>query len=260
MKPKISIIATLVLALALSVEAKEKPSNTGQIEFDLLVVQLPEDTAMPLVSQLRDSQQSAKATDRILELITANQAILVAWPVLTTFSGQRAVVEQLEEFRYATQYTPGERAKTTEQTQPVSAAPSAPVVPVDPRDAPPDAPKPGKIKTVVSEFDVVPASFETRNLGVTLEVEPVITNDGRSVSISLLPQHISLLEMRRIEIEDKSSGKKTVAEQPRIQTNKVTTSLTVNDGDYTLLGTFKLPKPEGTIELFILHTQIKKLQ
>jgi len=217
--------------------ASAGPSN---LEIELLVVQVPQALALPLIPKLSDRAQSESAVDEIHALIANNQARLIAWPVVKTKSGQRAVFEQVEEFRYATDYDPAERVTKTDS-------------------ASKDLQKKSKATTtIVKEVDAIPVGFETRNVGVTLEVEP-LTVDGIIIDLSLVPQHNLLLSMRRVEIEDKASGRKVIVEQPIFHTNKVTTSLSVRNGDYTLLGTFKMPKPEGYIELFILHTRIKTL-
>jgi hypothetical protein len=49
-------------------------------------------------------------------------------------------------------------------------------------------------------------------------------------------------------------------EQPEFVSHKVTTSLSVQDGDYTLLGVFNVPDMPGEVELFILHTRIKRIE
>jgi len=244
--------------LQTNLRGQEDSPNRSLVEFDFLVVQMPQSAAISLIPQLRDNKRSENAVARILDLVASNKATLIGWPVVAIFSGQRAVAEQLEEFRYATEYKGAERVRTIERYPKDSGTPGAPVVPVNPVDAPPKAPEPEKTTSVHREFDAVPTSFETRNIGVSLEIEPVVGPDGRTIELSLVPRHVSLFEMRRVEIEDKGSGRKTVVEQPEFHTNVVTTSIRVQDGDYTLLGTFKVQKPQGYMELFILHTQIKK--
>lgn len=218
-----SFISSLCAVFALnspSQEHAEMPSP-ALVEFDFMVVQMPEKLALPLVPQLRDDKRSEKAVAEILDLVAANKAKLVGWPIVATKHGQRAVVEQVEEFRYVTEYDPAKKEKRIENYPKDSETPGAPIVPVDPKDAAPAEEKPERIRTIYSESNGIPRSFETRNVGVTLEIEPVIHPDGRAIDVSLVPQHISLLEMRRIEIEDKTSGKKTVVEQPVFLTNKL---------------------------------------
>ena len=64
--------------------------------------------------------------------------------------------------------------------------------------------------------------------------------------------------MRKASISREGSKEKTIVEQPEFLTNRVTTSFEVVDGEYTLLGIFKVNDPPRTVELFILHTQLQK--
>jgi hypothetical protein len=259
MKSSLSVIcfATLGLLLPAKSSGEPFPQKGPSIEFDLLVVRIPEAVAVPLIPQLRDRQRSAKATEEILELVSRKKATLVGWPIIATKSGVRAVAEQIEEFRYATEYSGSERIRTTEGRSSEANNPDAPAAPANAQNSAVSSSDPRKIIPVLKEVDAVPCAFETRNIGVTLEIEAVVRDDGKTIDISLFPQHVTLLEMRRVEIEDQKSGRKTVVQQPQFLTNKISTVMDVQNGDYTLLGTFTLKKPEGTIELFILHTQVK---
>jgi hypothetical protein len=75
---------------------------------------------------------------------------LLAAPRVTTRSGQRAVIEMIREFRYATEYEHDEKAGTYS-----------------------------------------PTAFETRNIGVTLEVEPVAQPE-EVIDLKLVPQLVRL--------------------------------------------------------------------
>ena len=89
---------------------------------------------------------------------------LLSAPRVTTKSGQRAVIEIVREFRYPTQFT----------------APQVPSI------------TGGGSGTGTVSISVVtpttPNAFETRNTGVTLEVEPVVGPDGVTIDLNLVPQ------------------------------------------------------------------------
>src|SRR5437773_3990256 len=89
---------------------------------------------------------------------------LLSAPRVTTKSGQRAIIEVVREFRYPRTYTqpqvPSIGTTTTSGSQ---------VVPV-----------------VVTP--TTPQDWETRNTGVTLEVEPVVGGDATTIDLNLVPQ------------------------------------------------------------------------
>src|SRR6266498_27695 len=88
---------------------------------------------------------------------------LLSAPMVTTKSGQRAIIEIVREFRYPTTFTP-------------------PQVP----NVQPNSQGGGNVPIVVTP--TTPQTFETRNTGVTLEVEPVVGPDGVTIDLNLVPQ------------------------------------------------------------------------
>src|SRR5205823_3738721 len=93
---------------------------------------------------------------------------LLSAPSVTTKSGQRAIVEVVREFRFPATYTQPQvpSISSTTGTTVIGGATSVPVV-VTP---------------------TTPATWETRNTGVTLEVEPVVGGDGQTIDLNLIPQ------------------------------------------------------------------------
>jgi hypothetical protein len=256
----LAIAAALALAGCNKLTPTPPMQTTNEIEMDLLVVQLPQTLALPLIAELRDRTRAARAAEELLKLVAKDQATLLAWPFLATGAGQRAVAEQVDEFRYATKYDAPGTATVTETHGADPGVPDPPVVPIDPATSPPAVPVSAGTKTKVSVIEGVPTDFETRNLGVTFEVEPTLRPDGRTIDLSLVPQHVRLRGMKKVEIEEKSSGKKVVVEQPEIVNHKITTNISVQDGDYTLLGVFKLDDFPDQMELFVLHTRLKRVE
>jgi hypothetical protein len=275
---RITVVLSLVVLLtSCNVEQPMRWQTTNQVEFDLLVVQMPEATAVPLIPELRDKKRSAKASEMVIKLIKENKATLIGWPVLATKSGQRAVVEQIDEFRYATEYDPPGRTMVTKtvpgegnslpptknnppqiestvETVAGSLTATSLATPVPPDES-------AKVnETITSISEGIPTAFETRNIGVMLEIEPVVGPDGRTIDLNLVPQHVRFLGMRKAQIETADGKNKSVVEQPEFLTNKVTTSVQVEDGEHTLLGVFKVNEPPGTVEFFILHSRLKRIE
>lgn len=91
-------------------------------------------------------------------MITSKKATLVAWPMLTTRSGERAVTEQAVEIRYPTEF--GEYA--IRQELPVQ---------VQQRKLANEVESKGNVG--------VPNAWDTREAGVKLEVDPSSHPTGR---------------------------------------------------------------------------------
>lgn len=130
---------------------------------------------------------------RVLELAKAGKARLEILEGLTTKSGQRAVIESIDEVRYPVEFNPPATAKGI----------------------------------------AMPTAWETRNVGDTFELEPVIGPDGRTCDINLVPQHVHLAEFRDLP---EMAGALLVS-QPVFNTQKITTSTAVTEGESHYLGT-----------------------
>jgi general secretion pathway protein D len=156
---------------------------------------------------------------------------LLSAPRVTTKSGQRAVIEIVREFRYPTQFDPPKIPESVGSTG--IQAGGATTVPVTP---------------------TTPTGFETRNTGVTLEVEPVVGPDGVTIDLNLVPQVVefegfinygspifapssSFLDPILGLISTQSSIiTPNVINQPIFNSRKVTTSVSVWDGQTVVLG------------------------
>jgi general secretion pathway protein D len=159
---------------------------------------------------------------------------LLSAPRVTTKSGQRAVIEIVREFRYATQFSPPQVPTFSGGGSGTTVAPAV-VTPT------------------------TPTAFETRNTGVTLEVEPVVGPDGVTIDLNLVPQVVefegfinygspifavsppvtsfnpitgitTLLSSPNVLLTE------NVINQPIFSTRKVTTSVSVYDGSTVVLG------------------------
>ncbi|PYL03275.1 MAG: type II and III secretion system protein [Verrucomicrobia bacterium] len=158
---------------------------------------------------------------------------LLSAPRVTTKSGQRAVIEIVREFRYPTQFQPPQIPQTVGNTGTGVAAGST-SVPITP---------------------TTPTAFETRNTGVTLEVEPVIGPDGVTIDLNLVPQVVEfegfinygspIFASSSSFFNSLTGGLVTsppslltanVINQPIFSTRKVTTSVSVYDGSTVVLG------------------------
>jgi general secretion pathway protein D len=159
---------------------------------------------------------------------------LLSAPKVTTKSGQRALIEVVREFRYPTTFTPPQVPSITGGGGSVGSVTISVVTPTTPQ------------------------TFETRNTGVTLEVEPVVGPDGQTIDLNLVPQvvefegfinygspifginpnggttvgtgGVTLFSPTQILLTE------NVINQPVFSTRKVTTNVTVWDGQTVVLG------------------------
>ena len=153
---------------------------------------------------------------------------LLSAPSVTTKSGQRAIVEVIRELRYPRTYTqPQVPSISSTSTTLVGGVVPVVVTPTTPQD------------------------WETRNTGVTLEVEPVVGGDNTTIDLNLVPQVVEFEGFINYGSPINAVGVNTIAgisvsqpvqltpnviNQPVFSTRKVTTSVSVYDGQTVVLG------------------------
>ena len=151
---------------------------------------------------------------------------LLSAPRVTTKSGQRAVIEIVREFRYPTQFTPPQVPNITGGGSGNGTVSISVVTPT------------------------TPTAFETRNTGVTLEVEPVVGPDGVTIDLNLVPQVVEFEgfvnygspifginpSILTNALNSQVLLTQNVINQPIFSTRKVTTSVSVYDGSTVVLG------------------------
>ena len=153
---------------------------------------------------------------------------LLSAPSVTTKSGQRAIIEVVREFRYPRTYTQPQVPSISGSTGIVGGVVPVVVTPTTPQD------------------------WETRNTGVTLEVEPVVGGDATTIDLNLIPQVVEFEGFINYGSPINAVGVQTVGNvistsvpieltpnvinQPVFSTRKVTTSVSVYDGQTVVLG------------------------
>ncbi|HEX9615199.1 MAG TPA: type II and III secretion system protein, partial [Bacteroidota bacterium] len=151
---------------------------------------------------------------------------LVSAPKVTTKSGQRATIQIVREFRYPTEY-----------------------------DLPQVTQTPGSIYTPATP--TTPTSFETKPVGITLEVEPTVGPDGYTIDLILSPRVVefdgfinygspintvvTLVPSVAVPFIFPSVSAPFVVTQniinkPVFSTREVTTEVTVYDGQTVVIG------------------------
>ena len=241
MKLLLRIFALLLWETPLLLAQQEHPglSNTN-IFVEMQIVAIPRDIAMPLVRDLMEKEKIEAACLRIQDLLDKKTAKLIGWPMVTTQSGERAVIESIGEFRFASEYLPGVIDFYSSNEKGVVTK------------------LPANIEH--TQFNGTPSAFETRNTGVTLEVVPTLSVDESTVTMLIVPQHIVLKGLTKSTVEKEKTHEKIVVEQPQFATMKVYTKLVLKAGGRILIGVYPATEYPDHLELFILHVEVRKVQ
>ena len=171
---------------------------------------------------------------------------LLSAPRVTTKSGQRAVIEIVREFRYPTQFEPPQIPQTFNNDNDTFGGNGLlnPLTGVLTGGAPTSGGNTGGFPVTPT----TPTAFETRNTGVTLEVEPVVGPDGVTIDLNLVPQVVEFEGFINYGSPIQSTSTNLLGQpvtnvitpniinQPIFSARKVTTSVSVWDGQTVVLG------------------------
>lgn len=246
--------AALLASAAAQQDLGLPPQDAGsppQVRIELLVARLPEARAAGLRAELSDPAKCGAAQDKLLAMIAKKEAELVDWPILTIQSAQTGQAVNVHELRYASEYGNAPFPAPQHADGPANVA-----EPKAPDNAAKDQPA-GAAMRGQTDSSVAPTSFEKRDLGVTLEAEPEVSPDGMTVRLNIAASHVTLLGWTKATAESTKLGKITV-EQPKFQTLKSKTNITIQSGRPVLLGFHKLQEPPKTVELFIVTATVLK--
>jgi hypothetical protein len=201
--------------------------NAPIIRADLLCVSGPEEIIVPLLPELRQPAKVQQAQDKLLALVREGKVKLRSWSETNTQSGTRATAESITEFRYPVEWSyAGDIAIKSADSK-------------------------AEAKTSLgSNLQPVPASIETRNVGTTLDVEPVMGVDGETIQITQMSQAVFAAETLNYYAGENAKGEPTTITEQQFSTVKSNGTIHLKSGERRLLTASK-PK-QKTDEWYLL--------
>ncbi len=182
--------------LQIQVEWIEVDAETAT---DLL---MDENPAQPAVIR---SSNAGPLRQTLQESIDKGKATLVESVMVTARSGNRAKAESIQEYIYPTEY---EEASFLHSEK--------------------------SLGTATKQIAPQARNFETRNVGVTLEVDPVIGSDERIIDLNLAPELVYLTGKESWG-KHEAEGSAVEVLMPSFYTVKTTTQVTLVAGEYLLM-------------------------
>lgn len=215
-------LAVATTALVCAFHPTQTTANSSRLPASLSITE--ETFSLPIAEAdqlLHDVSSDPLRYARLREMLASGKARLERLTVLRTTSGQRAVAESINELRYGAEFRVRETPNATTAAE-KSDKPASEAVPT--------------AKAV--EKPVLPITYETRNVGDTLEVEPVLGPDEITIDLNLVPQSVRY-------VGDHADAGLYPAKTPIFETSKITTSVMVRDGQPYFLGTLNPPFANG---------------
>jgi len=173
----------------------------------------------------------------VVRALSQNKGLdLMAAPTVVTKSGQRASIVAARELRYPTQFTPPQIPQTIRSPRVLLTSVNGVIT------------RSQGLQGAIPITPTTPTSFEKRDVGITLEVEPVISENNRAIDLNLAPSSVEFEGFINYGLPITSSAPSRIFGstntyvipnpilQPIFRTNKVSTSVTVWDGSTVVLG------------------------
>ncbi len=242
-----ALIALGVLPSAAFSDEKAKPKQPAKtpasdasvhqmINVQVEVFSVPRAVASALIFDAPQKAGNDAVIEKLHAMVKEGKAKLVASPAVTTLSGEKAVNESVQDFRYPSEFEPPKFPTT--------------VLP----EANPDA------KKQPSPLYPVPTAFEGQKVGIMLECEAVA--DGRDVvQLNLNFESLEFIRMNKFE-GDRTATEKTSVDQPLFYRKHIQTNVAAKSGLAVFLGSVEpdkeLLKPsEDLVELVFVRSTIK---
>lgn len=188
-----------------------KPERQLFIILEMIEVDHAEFNDWLLSNRMESDATGLRRT--VQEWVGKGRGTLLDTVTLMARSGQRAKIESVDEYTYPTEYDPPEIPNAVT----LSDGATAPVT------------------------GVTPTAYDTRNLGVTLEVDPILNADGNLIDLTFAPEKVELAGFSQWSSEEVDELFKTT--MPTFHLMKTTTQVTVKDGGYVMFGTGRPLKP-----------------
>lgn len=174
-----------------------------------------------LLTELLGGEQSGGAAihGKVMELTKTGASKIVETCMVVCKAGQKAAVKSIREEIYPTEYAPPSLAGS------FGAAPgprTSPLYPTNP-----------KLRS--------PTAFDTRNTGVTLEVEPTLCENDQIIDLRLKPEFVRRLRLETV-MEHKDQWGDSSVRMPIFETWRANASLILQSGKFELVSVIT-PKP-----------------
>jgi hypothetical protein len=189
-----------------------------QVEF----IEMAHESLTKLLLEPRKGANDADLRKQVQKLVDEQKATVVETMLCTGRSGEKSLAESIKEFIYPTEYEPAEIPNEIHTTADGE-----------------------KVKSDGKEYATgpTPTSFETRNLGSTVEIEPTIGGDGKIIDLRLAPDIVYHVG-NETWAEWKGKHGDASVRMPTMYSTRITTAVTLATGQ-PLLAAALSPKGEN---------------
>ncbi|WP_143157550.1 hypothetical protein [Rubritalea squalenifaciens] len=194
-------------AMSLSAQDAEQIQRDPTIHLQFEYIELSQEKLTELTYGAKTSSNDNELRDKLQVMLDAGEATMLETQMLVGLSGARLITQSIKEMIFPTEYDPAWMLNLT-----------------DPKKMLEDTDEP-------QALGPEPLSFETRNLGITLEAEPVLAENKRYLDLRIGPQIVWHVE-NVVWASWKDKFSEVDVQMPVFYTMRVNTGLIVPVGQY----------------------------
>jgi len=210
-----SIFLTLAFSCFAADGADEVKESPSIVRLSIEWIEMSSSDATALLRTPRTTTNDADLRDKVDEMIDAEKAHIYESKVVTTHLGAPSRVESIREEIYPTSYDPPELPSEVNIYADGTTTPSA-----------------GSLRTTGPSA----TAFETRNTGVTVEIDPVYNANEKTFRLNMSAEIVNLVDQNKFASYEDDRMTSDIA-APIFYTNRMKTTLIVKPGEYLLATT-----------------------
>lgn len=213
-------------APAQSEKKEETPIDptAAQIRVQVEFIDLSHEQLTELMFGSKPAANDVDLRKQVAQLVKDGKAKVMETLLCTGRSGRKSSTESIEEFIYPTEYEPASFADEGKKQEP------------------------GKTESADSgkreALGPTPTAFETRNLGSTVEIEPTVSDDGKTIDLRLIPEIVYHVE-NEIWAEWKDEHGSAHVQMPVMYTLRLNTTVKLANGKPLLVGALTPKNDKG---------------
>lgn len=182
----------------------------GEVGILVEHIVVPHGSMTELMLKHAGKADSSGLREDVQKLVSKGEANVLETLYVRTWSGQRAKCESIHEVIYASEYNPADMPQTLTLSD------------VDAGD--------------FEGAPTTPTAFETRNVGSTLEVDPIVGPGGEIIEVNLVPEIVEHVEDEYFQKPGTDPNENKDVRMPVFYTMKTTTAVSLRNGSYALIG------------------------
>ncbi len=223
--------AILMLAFASVAIAQEPPAKSPEdwkIYVEMKVFAASAQKLNPLIVELRDEAKVNEAAAKLEKMVESGEAELVGTIASQTIENDRMSAFQGEQIRYPIEF---ERPEAIEGKDGRTTSP----------------------KERSRDIAYPATTFETRNVGLSLELDARVSTDGKRFVITARPTRTWFLKWDEYENGRLANNDRIIAKQPRFACAETSSTVAMSNHERVLLGVHSVPGAPEKMEVVLLR-------